>query len=136
MGNGEAPIPDSALLAADGVTAGPSATFDPAQVKGAGGTKEWLLWRDPDSAKVYGAHSGIKVADGESSAQVYRNDAAARMLSTANGVSAQVTSACGGTYPPLVSNPTCEAKHTASLQYRDNIDLMRGLQKRFGYARP
>ncbi len=136
VGNGEAPIPDSALLAADGVTAGPSATFDPAQVKGAGGTKEWLLWRDPDSAKVYGAHSGIKVADGESSAQVYRNDAAARMLSTANGVSAQVTSACGGTYPPLVSNPTCEAKHTASLQYRDNIDLMRGLQKRFGYARP
>ena len=136
VGNGEAPIPDSSLLAADGITAGPAATFDPTQIKGALGTKEWLLWRDPDSAKVYGAHSGIRVSDGEGAGQLYRNDSAARMLTTATQVSAQVIAACGGAYPPATTNPTCEAKHTASLQYRDNLDLMRGIQKRYGYARP
>jgi hypothetical protein len=127
VGNGEAPIPDSQVLA--------QGTTNPAQLAAAGGASNWMLWTDPASQKTYAAQSRPKVGDGESLGN-YRNDTGARMLAQISKMTADAATACGGSVLPAAPSSSCLAKYNAAKNYRDNLDLMRGLHKYFGYARP
>jgi hypothetical protein len=131
VGNGEAPISDDTIIA--------TATTNPAATIGAGGASEWFTWKDPVSGKTYGAHSSPKVSDGNGFAKTYRNDTAVRMLTLMTDLYKAASDACGASLPPTgvyTSNAVCMAKYTAAINFRDNIDLVRGLHRRYGYARP
>ena len=138
VGNGEAAIPDSELLAntdpACGVAGCPVtgsgvATFEPAHLVSARplltGAKEWLLWKDPDTGKTYAAHAVPTTADGEVGPSAsggttqYRNDTAVRMLETLIGLS------------KLTQAPNVKQ---AKALYIQNIEVMRSLHAAFGYG--
>jgi hypothetical protein len=127
VGNGEAPVPDATILA--------NSTTDPTKVKALGGAFEWFVWTDPTSGKTYGAHSSAKVGDGGLGTN-YRSDTAVRMLSQMSALQAASSSACGGPVPSNTGNAQCNAKYQALLNFKENLDLMRGLHSRYGYARP
>jgi hypothetical protein len=130
IGNGEAPVPDSQLLAGPDL-AGPIATFDPAQLVSASppGTKTWFLWTEGGTGKTYAARA-LQRATKENSTDTFRIDAGVRMLEMARTLDLQTAKACvpGG---DIVS---CQIKKLASDQYRENIEIMRSVHKVFGYA--
>jgi hypothetical protein len=128
VGNGEAPVSDAEITA--------KGTSDPTQTLGAGGTKEWFLWRDSSSGKTFAAHSSAQAASGDpnthSSTDLYRNDTAVRMLTMASMLDAAKASACAGAN---AASQTCAAKTTALAQFTQNLDVMRALHNHFGYGR-
>ena len=153
VGNGEAPVPDSQLMNADG-TPGPLATDDPTDVKGscnaAGtvcGTKDWLIWTDPNTTKTYAAHSAPPVIPGCDSATLplpqdpnganpactsnkpVRQDLAVRMLEHAKALNGRIAYAN--------ANPTVEDRDVARNNYNQfvqNLDMMRSLHNWMGYG--
>jgi hypothetical protein len=85
VGNGEAPVSDTQILA-DG-------SFTGTDLVTTGGTKKWMLWTDPASQKTYAAQARAKVGDGESMG-MYRNDTGARMLQQMVALTGAKTAAC------------------------------------------
>jgi hypothetical protein len=121
VGNGEAPVPDSTILA--------SGTTDPTQTVGAGGANEWFYWKDSATGKTYAAHSTAKVGDGGSvTNKAYRNDTGVRMLIMAKKLNDAANAACGA------AQPTCGPQRLAADKFRDNLDQMRSLHNTFGYS--
>lgn len=136
VGNGEAPVPDSQLLASAGV-AGPQATFEPKELVSAApstppvvATKRWLVWTDQGTGKTYAAHALPRVTNAGAQA-TYRIDVGVRMLEMARTLETQVTLSCG----PMGDPTSCKVKTRAFENYRQNIDVMRSLHNAFGYAR-
>jgi hypothetical protein len=131
VGNGEAPVPDSQLLAGPGV-AGPQATVDPAQLVSAAtpGTKSWFVWTDQETGKSYAAHAQKRVTN-QGANSSYRIDAGVRMLEMARMLEGQAAASC-----ETGADPTgCKTKTRAFQNFRQNIDVMRSLHNAFGYAR-
>jgi hypothetical protein len=121
IGNGEAPVPDSQLLALDNqnrTIPGPLATNDTTKlIANTAGGKEWFVWTDSTTGKSYAAHSVPRVSDGDlgTGAHTYRNDTGVRMLEMA-----QKIDATGNT--------------TALALFRQNIEVMRALHNAYGYG--
>lgn len=130
VGNGEAPVPDSALLAAPGV-AGAQATFNPTELVSnvTPGTKSWFLWTDSATGKTYAARAFRRTShDGANGS--YRIDSGARMLELLRTLQGEVTTACAASGNPTV----CRIKTRALQSYRENVDLMRTLHHWLGYT--
>jgi hypothetical protein len=131
VGNGEAPVPDSQLLAGPGVP-GAQATFDPAQLISAGtpGTQSWFVWTDQETGKSYAAHAQKRVTN-QGASSSYRIDVGVRMLEMARTLEQQATTSCATDADPA----GCKTKTRAFQNFRQNIDVMRSLHNAFGYAR-
>jgi hypothetical protein len=131
VGNGEAPISDTQLLAGPGL-AGPQATFNAAELTSAvpAGTKGWLLWTDQATGKTYAARA-IQRGIQPGSAASYRYDIGVRMLQMASTLESQSLTACAN----AVDAQSCAVKKRSFENYRQNIDIMRSLHNTFGYAR-
>ena len=137
VGNGEAPVPDSALLNADG-TPGALATTDSTQLVSActstnttqqnsciSSHKEWYTFRDPLSGKTYAAHASapMKIAAPGGNTNFARQDLGVKMLENAGVLALN-----------LKTSPSNQAFQTSYLKYQENLDMMRSLVAAFGYG--
>jgi hypothetical protein len=113
VGNGEAPVPDSDILANGFILNG---TNTPPL------TANWVIFTDPETNKTYAARTTAPQ-------QSRRLDIAARMLETyAKAVRARTT-ACASP-----SSTECFAKGQAVRNFKANLDVMRSLHHAFGYG--
>jgi hypothetical protein len=116
VGNGEAPVPDSQILGSLGTT-------NPDDSAG-----KYYTFSDPVSGKTYAARIFPKSGDG-GSGSVYRQDTGVRMLDTLAKLNTDRVAACAAP-----SSIECSLKTTAFNNYKSNIDVMRSLHHKFGYA--
>ena len=145
VGNGEAPVPDNELLAANGAP-GPLATNNPNQLISHGGSAAWFIWNDNMTGKTYAAQASAKVTSGGSAltGPSYRVDTGVRMLEQALAVQqagAAATTASNSACAANANSADCAAKQStaaakvqAAAQYHQNIDVMRSLHNAYGYA--
>ena len=137
VGNGEAPVPDTSLVALDG-TPGALATNDSTQLTRVctftnsqqqndciTHHKEWYVFKDPLSGKTYAAHSSppSKISGAPGGTNFARQDVAVRMLEHANLLATN-----------LAQSPSNTAFQTTYLKYQENLDMMRSLVGAFGYG--
>lgn len=127
VGNGEAPVPDSALLNPDG-TPGPLATTDASQLVANGGTYQWYVFTDPQTAKTYAAHSVppnvLNTYDPNTTSTTFRGDIAVRMLEHAGKLWARTTAAG-------VDHNYATTEYG---KYVQQLDMLRSLHNAMGYG--
>ena len=113
IGNGEAPVDDGQIWNGTGPVTPDAAIARRTAASRSGGTgaAKWVLWVDPTSGKVYGAHSSAKVGG---FAGTYRQDTAVRMLEQMQALEDQANAACSSVLPPTSNaNASCNLKWTA-----------------------
>jgi hypothetical protein len=127
VGNGEAPVPDAALMPTPG-TAGAEATYNPAELVSADkpGAKGWILWRDKTSGKTYAAKARPRTTH-EGGTTPYRTDIGARMLENAANLEKMADAACAGG-----ASSSCTYRTRILENFRDNVEIMRMLHKMLG----
>ncbi len=128
VGNGEAPVPDVALMPTPG-TPGPDATFDPAALLSATppGTKSWLLWTDKTTGKTYASRTRQRTAH-DIATRPYRTDIGSRMLETAITMEKITRDAC----LDAAGSANCVSRTRTFDFFRENLEIMRLLHKILG----
>jgi hypothetical protein len=139
VGNGEAPIPESTILA--------QGTSDAAQLVANGGNKKWFLYEEPQSGKVFASHS-VPAESGivqdpingnggnkfETKTVPLRLDTGVRMLQRLQALGAVLIAAQNAPMDDPARDNNIEAAQSNYDLYRQNIEVMRSLHHRFGYG--